>query len=588
MTSLEPGTAALVDAPSRTGASGSPSTGPEGTQVTVRRSWQPTVGLAIFASGALTAAVWLMLLGRGLTFFFDEWSFVDTQGQSFWTTDLAPHQGHPVVVPFALYRLVLAAFGIGRYWPYMALIVGVNLLCGWLLFVLLRRRLSPIAAAALASVVMLLGPAWQDLLWPFQIGFLGSVAAGLGALVLLDQRQTRSDLLAAACLTLAVFCSGVGISFLVGVTVELLWRRSSWHRIWVTLAPAALFGVWYLTKGRGDGSTQVIRPGLSAGAHFLGAAAAGVLGASTGQSSAVGGVLAIVLLVLVVAAVSLSPGQSGRLAMAVTGALSFWVLTLLTRGVEPAASRYLYPGAVFVLLAVGELPHLLGARISWGRTRREHAAPTRSRTARLLSVVLVAGIVAYSTFAIWRNSDVLLAGRGGLLGVSQTVRAELGAVQLAGAVLPAGFRPDTKLMPQVTTGPFLAAVAAYGSPGDTALGISGAPPTARTAVDAMLLRALPMNLTPSLPPRSVTSCPESGVGTNLVVTLPETGLWVTTSAAGPLAMEARAFSPTYLPVSDSVVPAGATLHLAWSGAPAPIHWTVSVHAPLAASLTCLK
>ncbi len=257
-------------------------TDPERAQITVRRSWQPAVGLAVFASGAVTAAVWLMLLGRGLTFFYDEWNFVDTRGQSFWTTDLAPHNGHPVVLPFALYRLAFAVVGIGRYWPYMALVVGVNLLCGWLLFVLLRRRLSPVVAAALASVVMLLGPAWQDLLWPFQIGFLGSIAAGLGALVLLDRRRTRSDLLAAACLTLAVFCSGVGISVLVGVTVELLWRRSSWHRLWVTLAPAALFGVWYLTKGRG--STPVIRPGLSAGAHFVGAAAAGVLGASPGRA----------------------------------------------------------------------------------------------------------------------------------------------------------------------------------------------------------------------------------------------------------------------------------------------------------------
>jgi len=587
MTSTESGAAALIDAPGGPSASGSPSTDAERTQIAVRRSWQPTIGLGIFVSGAVTAAVWFMLLGRGLTFFFDEWNFVDTRGQSFWTTDLSPHNGHPVIVPFALYRLAFAAVGIGRYWPYMALVVAVNILCGWLLFILLRRRLSPVVAAALASVVMLLGPAWQDLLWPFQIGFLGSMAGGLGALVFLDRQRTRPDLLAAACLTLAVFSSGVGISVLVGITVELLWRRSSWHRIWVTVVPAALFGAWYLTKGRG--STPVIEPGLSAGAHFVGAAAAGVLGASTGQSSAVGGVLAIVLVVLVVIAVVLSPGQSGRLAMAVTGALCFWVLTLLARGTSPTASRYLYPGAIFVLLAVGELPHLLGARIARSKTRRLHAPASRSRTDRLLSVGLVAGILAYSAFAIWRNSDVLLSGQSGLLGVSQTVRAELGAVQLAGPALPATFRPDTHNMPQVTTGPFLAAVAAYGSPGDSAHGIPSAPAAARAAVDAMLLRARPMRLTiASTPGRPAGACTRSVSDTYPTVSLPTTGLWMTTPVTGPLSIEVRAYSPTSLTVASGVVPAGTTLHLTWSGSPAPIQWTVLVHAPPGASLTCLR
>ena len=110
----------------------------------------------------------------------------------------------------------------------------------------------------------------------------------------------------------------------------------------------------------------------------------------------------------------------------------------------------------------------------------------------------------------------------------------------------------------------------------------------QTAVDVMLLRALPMHLTTSLPPRSVTSCPESEVGTNLVITLPATGLWVTTSAAGPLSIDVRAFSPTYLPVSDDVVPAGTTLHLAWSGTNAAIRWTVQIRASATPSVSCLQ
>ncbi len=359
MTSLDSGTAPLIEVEERPALTGPVDAAPEGTQPGRWPSWQSAAGLAVFASGAVTAAVWLTLLGRGLTFFFDEWNLVDTRGQSFWTTDLAPHNGQPMVILFLLYRLAFAVVGIDRYWPYLALVVGVNLLCGWLLFVLLRRRISPIVAGGAASILMLLGPAWQDLLWPFQIVWFGSVAGGLGALILLERRQTRADLGAAICLTLSVFCSGVGISVLIGITVELLWRRSSWHRIWVTLAPAALFATWHLTKGRG--STPLLHTNLSTGAHFVGGAAASVLGAATGQGTTVGAILAIALAFLVVVAMVLSPGEAGRLAMAVAGGLSFWLLTLLTRGMAPEASRYLYPGVVFALLAVAELPRLLGS-----------------------------------------------------------------------------------------------------------------------------------------------------------------------------------------------------------------------------------
>ena len=451
MTSLESGAMPLVGAPASpatsahtdNGSAASPST----ADAVVKRRWETRAGLALFAGGCVAAVVWLMVLGRGLTFFFDEWNFVDTRGQSFWATDLAPHNGHPVVVSFALYRLLFAVVGIGRYWPYLALVVGVNVLCGWLLFVLLRHRVSPIAAGAAAGVLMLLGPAWQDLLWPFQIGLLGSMAAGLGAVILLDRRRVGTDMGATACLTLAVFCSGVGISVLVGVTVELLWRRSSWHRIWVTLVPGALFGAWYLTKGRG--STPLIHPALSSGAHFVGAAGAGVLAALTGQDSRVGGVLAIVLVVLAAVAIVLNPGGSGRLAMAVTGALSFWVLTLVTRGSSPATSRYLYPGAVFALLAVGELPHLLRDGFARRRRKPAHAVTTRSRTACLVAIGFAVLVVAYSGFAIWRNSSALIAGRRSvLLAVSETVERSSAPCNWQGNTCRLGSRPTPSTCPR--------------------------------------------------------------------------------------------------------------------------------------------
>ena len=187
---------------------------------------------------------------------------------------------------------------------------------------------------------MLLGPAWQDLLWPFQIGFLGSVAGGLAALALLDRDMRRSDVSACACLVSSVACSGVGLPFLAGVVVELAWRRRSWTRLWVPALPLGLFIVWYETIGKSSALSVSLVPA----ARSMASATATTVGAVVGAGTTVGTILSLALGVLVVVAVVRSPGRAARLAMAVTGLFTFWVLTLLARGISPSSpSRYLVP-----------------------------------------------------------------------------------------------------------------------------------------------------------------------------------------------------------------------------------------------------
>ena len=411
---------------------------------------------------------------------------------------------------------------------------------------------------------MLLGPAWQDLLWPFQIGFLGSMAGGLGALVLLDRRRTTADVGAAVCLLLAVFCSGIGLTVLAGITVELVWRRRSWHRIWVSVAPAVVFGVWYVASARR--STTVTRPTLATGAHFISRSAAAAAGSLIAQGPTAGSVAAIVLAVLAVVCIATQPERCGRLAMAVTGGLSFWLLTLVTRGTGPDASRYLYPGGIYVLLAAGEVFHLLATRTP-SRTRRgAHSADTGRRPPTIIAAVVVIAVIGYSGVAVYRNSTILRSGRNGLLGVSQRVRAELGAVQVIGKALPPAFRPDKAMMPQVVTRPYLAATAAYGSPGLPAGLLVHQPPKVRADVDAMVLRALPMHVTigpgDASTAASCVSAPEVGAA---VFELPASGLWITTAPGSTLTLGARWISPTFVPVHGSTPVAGTAAHLRWSG-----------------------
>ena len=453
-----------------------------------RHSWRLNdwLGFAVFSAAALCAAIWLLDLGRGLTFFFDEWNFIEDAGTSgYWHNVLQPHNGHPSMIPFTLYEVLLHTVGLRHYWPYQLVLVLLDIGCGWLLFLLLRRKVHPLVAGAASAALMLLGPAWQDLLWPFQFGFLGSVVGGLGALVLLDRATRRGDIGACICLVASVACSGVGLPFVAGVIVELAWRRRSWRRMWIPAIPLGLFVVWYEAIGKSATSSSI---SASSVVHSIGTDTATTLGALVGRGSTVGSVLTGVLVAAVIAAVVRSPGQAARLAMATSGLLAFWLLTLLARGIsQDSASRYLYPAAALVLIAAGELPTLITRK-----QRGRHAADMSTWAAGVGAIAAVA-VVAFAALAIWWNAAILTSGAAGLNGVSAQVETELGAVTLAGPALPATFQPDGTLMPQVTVGPYLKSVAAFGSPVGSA---TDAAYPFGASVDAMLLRGRPMEVSP--------------------------------------------------------------------------------------------
>jgi hypothetical protein len=523
----------------------------------------------VFGAAAATALVWLTSLGRGLTFFYDEWDFVNAAATTnYWHQVLQAHNGHLVMVPYTVYEVLLKTVGLRHYWPYQLFLNVLDVVCGWLLFVLLRRKVHPVVAASAAAVLMLLGPAWQDLLWPFQIAFLGSVAAGLGALVLLDRNTTRADVGACLCLAVAVGCSGVGITFAAGVGVELLWRRQHWLRLWVPVAPLVLFAAWNAKYG--DSSLSSTSPVSMV--HASASATAATVGAIIGRGTVAGAVIAVVLGVLVLVALVRSPARAGRLAMAVTGLLSFWILTVLTRGAtQGGQSRYLYPAAALVLVATAELPSLI-------QTKSPLHRPAHPPSwVPVVTYVAVAGVVAYASLAIWWNASALDTSATGLAANSAVVRAKLGAVVLAGSALPAGFRPDTQYMPQVTVGPFLRAVAAFGSPGDSRRDLENAPAPLRSAVDAMLLqgRSFSVSGTGALTSSATARCQHDQldpIEPTETIALHSRGAIVVSNGNVPLVVRARSLASTLSAVAT--VPPGAASVVRWSVRPTHLTWQV--------------
>jgi hypothetical protein len=475
-----------------------------------RRVHPATAVLGVLVAGT---AILLMYAGRHLTFFFDEWDFILGRRGTSIGTFLDPHNGHLSLFPVIFYKVCLQLFGLRHYWPYRAAVVGLDLISGALLYVLAARRLDRWLALVPAALLMLLGSAYQDLLWPFQVGFLGSAATGLGALVLLDRPAGRgADVGACLLLIVSVGSSGIGLAFLGAAAVMLLGQRSVLRRYWLIAVPAVLFAIWYVGWGGGQhvtadsvlGSPQYVASAASA-------AFAGIAGLDVSFGPALT-VAAVAVIVIVVARQDLI-GRPLLLA-ALAGALIFWGLSSVARATEadPQASRYVYIGAVFVLLVAIEA----AARVQ----------PSRAIMA-VLAVLTVAAIAA--------NSGQLRTGERGMRTADDSVRVSLAAVDIAAPVVSPAFQVNTEAAPQIFAGPYLAAARDFGSPALTPAELEHAPTSAQMTADSTLLEAERIAAVPG----SSTPCRDAGAATAGLSVAPGHVLTVTAGAQPAVLLVSR-------------------------------------------------
>ena len=154
----------------------------------MNRAWNGPAAIAAGLLIALLAGAWLMYETRGTTLWFDEWLWA-LQYRDGLHTFIAPHNGHPTLVPFTIYRLLFATVGIDHSAPYRVVGIAGHLLVVALLYVYSARRAGAAVGFLAAGSILLLGPGWQNIIWPLQIGWPISIACGLGALLALDRRD---------------------------------------------------------------------------------------------------------------------------------------------------------------------------------------------------------------------------------------------------------------------------------------------------------------------------------------------------------------------------------------------------------------
>jgi hypothetical protein len=400
--------------------------------------------LALAASGTL-----LLSLASNLSFAGDGWQLL--AGRPDWAagTFLQPFNEHPIVLPALVYKVLLTLFGMDSAFPFYAVSISLFLFCAVLLFIYMRQRVGDWSALVGAVLVLFLGAAYEDLLWEFQMGFFGSIAAGLGTLLVLDREDQVGDRVASALLLVSTACSTLGIPFVFAAFAKVtLGPSPRWRRAYVPLLPLAVYAIWWLGSGHSAGSEIGLEDVPDLPRYVFDAAAAGIaslLGREpiegSGHPPMLAQLLAVILAASLVYWISRRREVPSGLIVALVLTFVFWGLLGLDRGPQRFSSRFQFPSAVFLLILGTEV--LRGQRLP--------------RLAMLALVAITAGSVVggisllKSGYATWKP-------RG------DEIRATLAAIDIAGAAADPGYSISLPPSMAVRVGQYRDAKRRHGTP----------------------------------------------------------------------------------------------------------------------------
>jgi hypothetical protein len=436
----------------------------------------------------MAASVCLLLyLTRDFTFLQDSWEFLMNRRDPGIDSLLAPHNEHIVVIPVAIEQLFLRLFGMGDATPEYVLLALALAVSAYLLFLYVRMRLGAWPALFAAVVLLFLGPAWEVLLWPFEIGFVGSVLFGLAMLLALDREDRDGDLLACLFLVLSFGFSSVAIPFAAAAAVDVLQKRRArgLSRAYLVAVPVLLYAVWYLGWGT-DAETHISLRNVLSSPRFVFEAAAVAVGAVaglgtdpfSGSPDPVWGRAILVALVIAAAYRQVrKPGFAPGFWPVAAAAATNWFLTAFNQipGRDPTSSRYQYMGGVLVFLLLANL--FQGVRLG----KRG---------------LVAIGCLASAAIAV--NLVVLSDGRDTLEEQSVLTRGDLAAIEIAKRTVAPDFSLNTEVagtttLIDVQAAKYLPAVEDYGSPAYTPTELAGASDYVRKQADIVLAQALPLS-----------------------------------------------------------------------------------------------
>jgi hypothetical protein len=503
----------------------------------------------MLAIGIAVSSAIVLELGSHLTFVYDDWGILINRDP--WTVDslLDPYNEHLTLGPIVTFKLLVAAFGIDSALPFRIVAIGAFMLSAVVLFVYLRECVGDWAATIGAILIVFLGASFENLLWPVQLAYFGSMAAGIGMLLALRADDVRGDRWACALLMVSLAFASIGFAFAAAAIAELLLNRRRWPgRIYVVAVPLTLVALWWLGWGHQAESGASISNLGEVPEYVFDAAAGGIvalLGLSTGDGSEpdqprliIGQLLLGAGLVLGALRIRRLGTVPRQLLVVLAAALAFWVLAGLNVSTDraPTSSRYTYPSAVFLLLIAGEL--LRGLRIP------------RPALAVASAATVAAAIAGFSLLHREYEERWLPS--------SESLRASLGSIEITADHISPEFPVVFGANLQIPAGVYLQAVDDHGSPAYSDAELAARDEPYRAAADTTLASALALVIAPSEESPPEAGCTRIGPGAELPLAA---GTFTLTSLGpAPGAILLGRFSDS-LPVSFGTIPEGTVVSL---------------------------
>ena len=505
------------------------------------------LGLAVAASGAL-----LLAWGSHITFLIDDWDLLLYRRGFNADVLLDPHARHLIIGPTLVYKAIQATIGMESRLPYYAVAIAAFLASVVLLFVYVRRRVGDWVALAAVVPILVMGTAYEDLLSAFQIGYFGSMAFGIGALLAIERPGRRGDAIACALLVASLAFAEIALAFAAGVAVAIVLQRGPLRRAWIVAVPLLLYAVWYPTFGQRGvllgpsgfslhnvaSSPPYVLDGFASSVGSLFGFGTPELFGGTGGLEWGRPLLVALLAVAVACMLRFRPAGRWWVLVPIAIGLSFWFLTAanFTFGRAPDASRYQYVGATFVLMIAADLA--VGWRPGW----------------RGVLAALAVGIAA-----ALGNLTTLHQGYRALAGNSEVVRGGLAGLDIAADRVSPGLvltpeNSDFNYFTLVRAGLYLSAAEKFGSPAYSQTELADAPAGARVAADKVLAAALPITLEPQARPGTRKCTTILGAGARApIVALPPGGAVLSAPRGVPASLGLRRYASDSFPVDPGTL-----------------------------------
>lgn len=225
---------------------------PRETTTSVLERWPRVnrVVTALLVAGVLvTSWVLLVRLVGPVRFYQDDWAFIGRRYEFSVEAILAPHSGHPSMLPALSFLLGFRLFGLHDLRYYKTVLVVVHMATAVAIARRVWRRHGPEAALAAWCIFCFLGAGAENIIWLFQIGLIGGVLFFVLACDAFERlrisRRRRDGALVAFLLCCAVMCSMVGAAAIAALGAVILLDRDRRRNWWIPVVPSALLAVWW-------------------------------------------------------------------------------------------------------------------------------------------------------------------------------------------------------------------------------------------------------------------------------------------------------------------------------------------------------